>query len=29
MPYVFRYLSNELLGMGVKLRLELGEGPYH
>lgn len=25
MPYVFRYLANELAGMGVRIRLEVGE----
>jgi hypothetical protein len=28
LPYVYRYLANELAGMGVKLTLELGPGPY-
>jgi DNA-directed RNA polymerase I subunit RPA2 len=27
-PYVFRYLANELAGMNIKIVLELGEGPY-
>jgi DNA-directed RNA polymerase I subunit RPA2 len=27
-PYVFRYLLNELAGMNIKVKLELGEGPY-
>jgi DNA-directed RNA polymerase I subunit RPA2 len=27
-PYVFRYLANELAGMNIKIKLELGEGPY-
>ncbi len=27
-PYVFRYLVNELAGMNIKVQLELGEGPY-
>jgi DNA-directed RNA polymerase I subunit RPA2 len=25
-PYVFRYLANELAAMGVKVRLTVGEG---
>jgi len=25
MPYVFRFLANELAAMGVKLRLTIGE----
>jgi DNA-directed RNA polymerase I subunit RPA2 len=28
MPYVFRYLVQELAAMGVRIILELGEGPY-
>lgn len=28
LPYVFRYLVNELAGMNVAVRLELGPGPY-
>jgi DNA-directed RNA polymerase I subunit RPA2 len=28
MPYVFRYLVNELAGMNIKIQLELGDGPY-
>jgi DNA-directed RNA polymerase I subunit RPA2 len=28
MPYVFRYLANELAAMGVRIVLELGEGLY-
>lgn len=28
MPYVFRYLVNELAGMNIKVQLEMGEGPY-
>ena len=27
-PYVFRYLANELAGMNIRIKLELGEGPY-
>jgi DNA-directed RNA polymerase I subunit RPA2 len=27
-PYVFRYLANELAGMNIKIKLEMGEGPY-
>jgi DNA-directed RNA polymerase I subunit RPA2 len=28
LPYVFRYLANELAAMNVRLTLELGHGPY-
>ena len=28
LPYVFRYLANELAGMSISVRLELGTGPY-
>jgi DNA-directed RNA polymerase I subunit RPA2 len=28
LPYVFRYLANELAAMNVGIQLELGEGPY-
>lgn len=28
MPYVFRYLVNELAAMNIKIKLEVGEGPY-
>jgi len=28
MPYVFRYLAAELAAMGIKLKLEMGTGPY-
>lgn len=27
-PYVFRYLVNELAAMNIKIKLELGPGPY-
>lgn len=28
MPYVFRYLANELAAMNIKIKLDLGPGPY-
>lgn len=28
MPYVFRYLANELAAMNVRVQLEVGQGPY-
>ena len=28
-PYVFRYLVNELAGMGIKIVLDVGEGPFN
>jgi DNA-directed RNA polymerase I subunit RPA2 len=27
-PYVFRYLANELAAMNIRIKLEVGEGPY-
>jgi hypothetical protein len=28
MPDVFRYLANELAAMGIKMKMDCGEGPY-
>jgi DNA-directed RNA polymerase I subunit RPA2 len=28
MPYVFRYLANELAGMNIKIQLDISAGPY-
>ena len=29
MPYVFRYLANELAGMKIKMKLTIGKGGVH